>query len=70
MPATIRAFVKDETASAALSYGLLLALIALSVLVAVQGMGQSLDSTMTTASENVEQAERCVQVGSNCGKKK
>lgn len=45
----IKRLAQDETAATAIEYGLIVALIAIVMVVALQSAGNSLSSTMTTA---------------------
>lgn len=61
-------FLKSEDAAASIEYAFLMALVALAVVLSVQGLGSTLDATVDTAADALQGAERCVEVGSNCKK--
>ncbi len=65
---TMRVFLRNETASASDCYGLVVALIALTLLVSIQGLGDSLNNTYAVASGEPPEMARCVEAGSNCKK--
>lgn len=46
----IRAFLKNSKGATAIEYGLIAALIAVAAIAAMQGLGNQLQSTFTTAS--------------------
>ena len=64
----VHGFLRDETASAAVSYALIVALVSFSLLASVQGLGSSVNDTISVASDEVTIVARCVEVGSNCKK--
>jgi pilus assembly protein Flp/PilA len=47
----IRKLIKDKKGATAIEYGLIAALIAVAAITAMQGLGQSLNSTFTNVSE-------------------
>jgi Flp pilus assembly pilin Flp len=61
-------FLRDEAAAASIEYALLMALVALAVVLSIQGLGSALDDTVNTAADELEGTERCVEVGSKCKK--
>ena len=52
----IRNFFKDESGASAVEYGLLVALIACAIVVAVQGLGGALNTTFTNSSDTLNAA--------------
>jgi len=49
----IKNFFKDESGASAVEYGLLVALIAVVIIVAVQNLGSTLNSTFTAANTKI-----------------
>ena len=47
---TIRAFLKDETAAAAIEYGLIAAGISVAIIAVVNGLGTKLNTTFSSIS--------------------
>lgn len=66
MNGKLRRFPQDEAAAASIEYALLMALVALAVVLPIQGLGAALDATVGSAADALQGAERCVEVGSNC----
>jgi pilus assembly protein Flp/PilA len=52
----IRNFFKDESGASAVEYGLLVALIACAIIVAVQGLGGALNTTFTNSADTMNAA--------------
>ena len=52
----IRNFFKDESGASAVEYGLLVALIAVAIVGAVQGLGGALNNTFTSSSNTLNTA--------------
>jgi pilus assembly protein Flp/PilA len=52
----IKKFFKDESGAAAVEYGLLVALIAVAIIVAVRTLGTNLSTTFTNAGDAVATA--------------
>jgi pilus assembly protein Flp/PilA len=50
----IRKFFKDRTAATAIEYGLIAALIAVAAIAAMQGLGNSLNTTFSNVSSNMK----------------
>jgi len=49
----IKNFFKDESGASAVEYGLLVALIAVVIITAVQGLGGTLNTTFTNANTKI-----------------
>jgi pilus assembly protein Flp/PilA len=52
----IRNFFKDESGASAVEYGLLVALIACAIIVAVQSLGTNISTVFTTAANTIGSA--------------
>ncbi len=50
---TITRFLKDEEGATAIEYGLIAALIAVVIILAVRGVGKSLNNTFTNVNTNL-----------------
>jgi pilus assembly protein Flp/PilA len=50
----IRKFLRDESGATAIEYGLIAALVAVAIIVALQALGSSLDGLFTTVSTKVD----------------
>ena len=50
-------FVKDESGATAIEYGLIAALIAVAAISAMSGMGDQLEATFNTTSEEMANAQ-------------
>lgn len=50
----IRKFFKDRTGATAIEYGLIAALIAVAAIAAMQGLGNSLNTTFSNVSSNMK----------------
>jgi pilus assembly protein Flp/PilA len=53
MPAFIKRFVRDESGATAIEYGLIVALIAVVIIVAVSAVGNSLGSNFNSINSNL-----------------
>jgi len=53
----IRTFLKNSKGATAIEYGLIAALIAVAAIAAMQGLGNSLNKTFTTVSDNMKTGE-------------
>lgn len=51
-----RSVLKDESGATAVEYGLIAALIAVAIIVAVSAVGNSLDNTFNTISTKLDEA--------------
>jgi pilus assembly protein Flp/PilA len=54
MLATLRAFLRDETAAAAIEYGLIAAGISVAIVAVVNGMGTKLKTTFSSISSQLK----------------
>ena len=54
MHATIKAFLKDETAATAIEYGLIAAGISIAIITVVNGLGTKLHSTFSSISTQLK----------------
>ena len=61
MKKLMKKFVRDEKGVTALEYGLLAALIAAVIIVSVQGLGQTIDTTFS----NIDSAMSAINGGGN-----
>lgn len=66
-PALAR-LVLNNSGATAIEYGLIAALVAVSITLALQGLSVSLIQVFSPVDQEVQNAAKCVQVGSNCGK--
>ena len=62
----IKRFVTEEGGATAIEYGLIAALVAIALITALETMGVSMASIYNVIAGDVEEAARCVEVGSNC----
>jgi pilus assembly protein Flp/PilA len=53
----IRKFLKDESGATAIEYGLIAALVAVAIIVALQALGSSLDGMFTAVSGKLDAAK-------------
>ena len=56
MLTTINKLVRDESGATAIEYGLIAALVSVAAIVALQNMGQSLNTMFSTVSTNLNNA--------------
>jgi pilus assembly protein Flp/PilA len=64
----IKRFLTEEDGATAIEYGLIVALVGGALITALGEMGNSLVAIYDLVAGDVEEAARCVEVGSNCKK--
>ncbi len=64
---TLTRLIGDERGATAIEYGLLAALVTIAGIAAMTSLGVSLESLFNLLAGQIDNAHRCVQVGSNCG---
>jgi Flp pilus assembly pilin Flp len=70
MSGDLRRYLKDETGASSVEYGFLAALLALVIIVSLEGLGLALQDSVDDTADKLRGAERCVEVDSNCDKEK
>jgi pilus assembly protein Flp/PilA len=58
MVTNFKAFVEDDSGATALEYGLIAALIAVVILIAVRSLGTNLNATFSTISKEISAANK------------
>jgi Flp pilus assembly pilin Flp len=66
MSGVLRGLLKDEAGASSVEYGFLVALLALVLVVSLQGLGLALEGNFGDSAEKLREVERCVEVGSTC----
>ena len=64
----LRRLLGNEAGATAVEYGLLAALVSAAGIAALSLLGVSLETLINLVAGYVDDAHRCAQVGSNCGK--
>ena len=59
-------YIEDRSGATAIEYGLIAALVSVAGIAAFDLLGDSLNSTFALVTSAVEDAARCVEVGSSC----
>ena len=65
---TLTRLIGDERGATAIEYGLIAALVSTAGIAAMTLLGVSLESLFNFVAGQIDNAHRCSQVGSNCGK--